>query len=286
MKKVIYLVGEIIENDLYKDISNINLPRVYGYAKKVDAKVVILGKDHFKAFQYDARLDFKSKAYHMLFECFKHFVFSPFDQMLYIDTDVFIADNSPNIFELLTQKENFWLKHYIGKNGYKDSWLSSSELDNQIMLCKFYEEYFNWKKENINICCTGVILADKNVITELCKVIPVDWSSHTDLLISKSSNGIYKGLPYEDLYSYFVHDTGKSNLTLEKRAKFVKINSMDHLQLTTLRGLYKEKFNKEIESYILPEEWNFYPPRDLSTLKYFNHFTGTRKENLKNYFTE
>jgi len=70
--------------------AHITLPTIEEYAKRVDADFVVVKDDHQK-FQYPT-------PHFLLFECFKYFIGKQYSQMLYVDLDVIIKNNAPNIF--------------------------------------------------------------------------------------------------------------------------------------------------------------------------------------------
>lgn len=73
--------------DMY---SHITLPTIEAYADKVNADLEIIKEDHRK-------FDYPSPHF-LKFNCFQYFLDHQYDQMLYLDMDIIIKKNAPDIF--------------------------------------------------------------------------------------------------------------------------------------------------------------------------------------------
>jgi len=71
--------------------AHITLPTFETYASKIRADLVVVEDDHHK-FNYPT-------PHFLLFECFDYFLSKQYSQMLYLDLDIKIKKNAPNVFD-------------------------------------------------------------------------------------------------------------------------------------------------------------------------------------------
>lgn len=157
MKNIIYLIN--VNNESY---ANYTYTLIEEYAKKVKADIAI----------FDTEVYISSGLPHpnfLIFEVFKHFTSTHYERMMYIDMDIRILPQSPNIF---TEYNGF----AMAQDHKADLWRRESMND-------FLKYYFP-ELTCIHYFNGGVILADQDSINKLLTVIPDDyvtfWRTHPD----------------------------------------------------------------------------------------------------------
>lgn len=298
MSKVLYIVTDVFlqHNDLYSRIIKITLPRIYKYAKKYNIDVIELTDKDYNNFVYDTRIiDRKSKIYHMLYYAFDCFLKSSYDQFLFLDIDVLIQENSPNIFNLLQDKNSMHIKFYDLPNGSFDKDCSYDQQLYFYTMKQFYKKFLDLITHGFY--CTGVVLSDRFSIEKIYSVPDGNWNAHTDRLANICHNQIKTSsinYAFQDedninnyILNYFLRDSKylkqvKFNpLTLLCNDQY--INNMDHYQLTTIQSLYnKERPDRLYFTPLNTDLWNVFINNEskLSKLGYFSHFAGTTGKKL------
>jgi hypothetical protein len=77
------------------------LPTIEHYAKKTNSDLVVMDNSNMLA-EYPNN-------HFLLYECYKHFVNSDYDRMLFLDVDILINPDAPNVFEEFP--EGMWLRY-------------------------------------------------------------------------------------------------------------------------------------------------------------------------------
>tara|TARA_R110001583_G_scaffold41583_2_gene132154 strand:- start:2396 stop:3115 length:720 start_codon:yes stop_codon:yes gene_type:complete len=82
------------------DYAEYCLPTIEHYAKKTGSDLIVMDNTSL--------LDEYPNNHFLLYECYKHFVNSDYDRMLFMDVDILINPEAPNVFEVFP--EGMWLR--------------------------------------------------------------------------------------------------------------------------------------------------------------------------------
>ena len=91
MKKSDYLVLTISIGDHYKKVSELSLPSIKAYAKKIGAD--FLNIDEFNAYYITQ----KWNKFHI------HELLNKYRRIIYLDIDVLVREDTPNLFEIVPE---------------------------------------------------------------------------------------------------------------------------------------------------------------------------------------
>ena len=185
IKNVIYIIksGNV-------EYSEHTIPLIYKYAKKVSADVIMFDDKKFKQTNYPS-------SNFMAFDTWKHFQSSHYEKMMYIDIDIRILDNAPNIFD------------HVDKFGMAEDWKSDSwrkealqEWFNLYFAGTICKNYFNG----------GVLVSDKDSIKKLNNLVPEDivgfWRNNPDGILHSQNQG---------MINYFIAKSGIDYQVLEPK---------------------------------------------------------------------
>ena len=295
MKRVIYTVTDISQdcNDLYSRIKKITLPTFYNYATKYNLDVIQIKNRDYINFEYDSRIkDKKSKIYHLFFYVLDLFLKSDYDEMLFLDIDIFIEDNSPNIFNLLTpEPNNFHIKFYDLPGGQFDKDCSYDMKLHLYSVRNFYKQFLGLIIKYFY--CTGLVLCNKQTLEIFSEVMPRNWAEHTNILVNtcyekiKASKFNYafteERIHLNYCWDYFLRDSNQlrdakyNPLLLFNNEQY--INNMDHYQLTTVQSLYNSSLDFTPLNTNL---WNSHINKEskVKNSSYFKHFAGETSKNI------
>lgn len=148
-KNAIYTI--VIGKDV-EEYSDYCTPSQREYAKSVDAEYYILRDEVIKE-------EYPTNHFNLL-SAINHFLESDHDRFLYMDADVVVHKNTPDIFKILVEGE-MYLRYSNEYNIWYD-WMvkNQSQLD-MVGLENIFESYFN----------TGVILADRLHLEKLMEYL-------------------------------------------------------------------------------------------------------------------
>jgi hypothetical protein len=147
MSNIIYTIKTAeLDNETWWTVT---LPTIEAYALRIGAELKVITQ----AISTDI-----PNPYFLKFDCFRDFVTTAHDRMLYVDLDVFINDFAPNIFDEI--QSGFHVRGSRNENNKHQpyySWLSQNGSQTQ-------------GKQLLNNC--GVMLADKQEVLSLLSVLP------------------------------------------------------------------------------------------------------------------
>jgi len=295
VENVIYVIDSG-KGEIYNKINSYTLPQIYKYADITNSDVVVVS-EYSSNVVWDSRASEKFKTYYLIFYIFKLFEKSNYKNMLYVDLDVYIEDQSPNIFNLLKHGD-FYIRAFNSDEKYEE-WCSDTLKFKHNAVRSFMHIFLDVPYICTTLFCTGVILANKNSVSQLNKVIPdSNWKSY----INNIGNNIIKRIntltPDHFLYNTFINldysieDMVFNFLYSKPHIKhnilslfsfYQPIIGFDNLHFTLFYAEFFKKHGKLLTITPLDyKKWNNYinKDRDLQTDSYFRHFAGTSGKKL------
>ena len=209
MENVIYIIDSG-KGETYNKISSCTLPQIYKYANKTHSDVVIIS-DYDSNIIWDKRASEKFKTYYLVFYIFKLFETSNYKNMLYVDLDVYIEDESPNIFSLLNYGD-FYIRAFNSNERYEE-WCSDTLKFKHNAVRSFMHIFLDIPYICTTLFCTGVILASKDSIIQLNTVIPdSNWETYINNIGDNIINRINSFTSDHFLYKTFIKNLQLGNI--------------------------------------------------------------------------
>jgi hypothetical protein len=82
------------------DYAHLTLPNLEAYARRIDCQFVVVGGGRMQP-EYPNN-------HFLLYECYKDFVKSDYERMLFCDLDIIINKNAPSVFEQFS--DGMWMR--------------------------------------------------------------------------------------------------------------------------------------------------------------------------------
>ena len=210
--------------------SKVTINSIKKYAERSAADLIEINEDALGKMDIPDSFHQYQKANLLKFHALKHFVNSDYEKALYLDLDIFVTNDAPDIFS-----EKTWFDHQDEKP-YEKGFYMQNDMDTinahgaQAKLKYFFDIDIDIKHysccfeksrldrefyfENNTLYNGGAWFCDKTVAERLCEVIPndnewTDFFSRFNLKDNKSCPETQKGeVTDQDLFIYFFKSSG------------------------------------------------------------------------------